>query len=83
MLDKAATLVMPGGTLIYGTCTLNADENEHVVFAFLDKNPDFILEKPDSRTIPETFITDDGFIKSWPHKHHTDGSFAAKLKRKE
>src|SRR6185295_4101479 len=35
MLHAAARLVAPGGRLVYSTCSIDAEENEHVVRAFL------------------------------------------------
>jgi 16S rRNA (cytosine967-C5)-methyltransferase len=41
ILAAAATLVKPGGRLVYGTCSLLAEENEDIVTAFLAAHPDF------------------------------------------
>jgi 16S rRNA (cytosine967-C5)-methyltransferase len=35
LLHSAARLVSPGGRLVYSTCSIDAEENEHVVRAFL------------------------------------------------
>jgi 16S rRNA (cytosine967-C5)-methyltransferase len=35
LLHAAARLVAPGGRLVYSTCSIDAEENEHVVRAFL------------------------------------------------
>jgi 16S rRNA (cytosine967-C5)-methyltransferase len=43
ILDGAATLVRSGGTLLYATCSLLAEENEDVVRAFLERNAQFRL----------------------------------------
>jgi 16S rRNA (cytosine967-C5)-methyltransferase len=40
LLDRAAALVRPGGTLVYCTCSLEPEEGEHAVAALLARNPD-------------------------------------------
>ena len=41
LLDSAASMVRPGGTLVYSTCTLRREENEDVCAAFLERRPEF------------------------------------------
>ena len=43
ILENAANYVKPGGTLVYSTCTINKDENELQVKAFLENNNGFEL----------------------------------------
>ena len=57
-----------GGTLLYSTCTVNPDENEEVVDAFLRKNPSF--EKKEQ-------------ILLLPQENGTDGFFICVMKRSE
>ena len=45
ILCTAAKYVKPGGRLVYSTCTLNPDENEETVQAFLRENSEFYLRK--------------------------------------
>ena len=45
LLDRAAELLRPGGTLLYATCSLEPEENEHQTAAFLQRHPDFSIEK--------------------------------------
>jgi len=45
LLDAAARCVAPGGRLVYSTCSIDPEENEHVVAAFLRKHGEhFTLE---------------------------------------
>lgn len=45
LLQRAANLVAPGGTVIYSTCSSEPEENEHVVDRFLASRPDFTRER--------------------------------------
>jgi len=81
LLRSAATALRPGGVLVYSTCTLAPEENEAVIHGFLAESPDFALcQKPDwpPRTQP---LVEDGFLRCFPHRHHTDGFTAARLER--
>lgn len=81
ILQNQSRYVKPGGTLLYSTCTLLPRENEEVVESFLQKNPDFYLEK---LTLPEAFpenIT--GMLTLLTGEFDTDGFFISRLRRKE
>ncbi|MGK7874558.1 MAG: 16S rRNA (cytosine(967)-C(5))-methyltransferase [Xenococcaceae cyanobacterium] len=81
LLDRAATWVKPGGTLVYATCTLNRLENERVVQAFLDCHPDWQIQLPPPNSPAAVFGKSPGSIKVWPHQHQMDGFFMVKLKK--
>lgn len=78
ILDNCSRYVKSGGVLLYSTCTLLRRENEDVVAAFLADHPQFELEPFD---LPH-FGSQSGMMTFWPHIHHTDGFFIAKLRRK-
>jgi 16S rRNA (cytosine967-C5)-methyltransferase len=80
ILRAAARLVKPGGLLIYSTCTLEPEENESQVEAFLAANPDWRLEPPPAGAVPDSTL-DQGFLRVLPHLHGADGAFAARLRR--
>ncbi|MEO8055179.1 MAG: transcription antitermination factor NusB [Acidobacteriota bacterium] len=46
LLDAALALLAPGGALLYVTCSLEPEENEHVVDAVLAARPDFVRVRP-------------------------------------
>ena len=46
ILENAAASLAPGGTLVYSTCTLNPEENERQIEAFLQRHPEFRVEIP-------------------------------------
>ncbi|MCS0611447.1 RsmB/NOP family class I SAM-dependent RNA methyltransferase [Massilia kyonggiensis] len=83
ILDGAARLVKFGGRLVYATCSLLDEENEGIVRGFLASHPDFELV-PMHKVLAEQRIPLEmgDYLKMLPHKHGTDGFFAAVLERK-
>ncbi len=79
LLEDAAQLVRARGTLVYSTCTIDPQENEFIVETFLQSHPQFELAAIDNSVIAPQFITDSGYVRTWPHTHRMDGSFAAKM----
>ncbi|XP_022735087.1 uncharacterized protein LOC111288454 [Durio zibethinus] len=80
LLDAASILVNPQGVLIYSTCSIDPEENEDRVDAFLVRHPEFRID-PVGRYVPSDFVTKRGFYHSDPVKHSLDGAFAARLVR--
>jgi 16S rRNA (cytosine967-C5)-methyltransferase len=83
ILDGAARLVKFGGRLVYATCSLLDEENDAIVQGFLASHPDFELV-PMHKVLAEQRIPLEmgDYLKMLPHKHGTDGFFAAVLERK-
>ena len=79
MLWEAGRSVRAGGQIIYSTCTIDLDENDRLVEDFTRKNPQFVLVPPSSSVITKEFLSAEGSVKTWPHIHEMDGSFAVKL----
>jgi 16S rRNA (cytosine967-C5)-methyltransferase len=82
MLACAANLVKPGGILVYAVCSCEKEENENVIDTFLEKRTDFSIDKNFKSDRYEQFITQEGFLKTYPHINSMDGFFAARLMRK-
>jgi 16S rRNA (cytosine967-C5)-methyltransferase len=83
ILEAAAALVKPGGRLVYGTCSLLAEENEDIVDQFLAAHPQFTIV-PVSEVLARQGVAIPGcdrYLALRPHLHDTDGFFAAVLQR--
>jgi 16S rRNA (cytosine967-C5)-methyltransferase len=78
ILKNAAGLVRRGGTLIYSTCSVEPDENELVVDRFLAEHTEF--EKLELTASPD-LLDQSGGVRTWPHRHDTDGFFITALRR--
>ena len=74
ILEKGAKLVKPGGRLVYATCSLLPAENEQQIEKFLAANTDFTL-----KNAPENL--GGTYMRLTPHRHGTDGFFAAILEK--
>jgi 16S rRNA (cytosine967-C5)-methyltransferase len=83
ILDSAARLVKFGGRLVYATCSLLEEENDAIAVQFLASHPDFELV-PMNKVLAEQRIPLEmgDYLKMLPHKHNTDGFFAAVFERK-
>nr|WP_314629370.1 RsmB/NOP family class I SAM-dependent RNA methyltransferase [uncultured Noviherbaspirillum sp.] len=84
ILNGAARLVKAGGRLVYATCSILEEENEHIVTQFLAANDAFSLV-PMSVVLEEQRIPLEmgDYLKLMPHRHQTDGFFAAVLERRK
>lgn len=90
ILENAAGMLKPGGTLVYSTCTFSPEENEQVIESFLISHPYFsVADKGDrpglSHGMPEWSKNGSEDLKKtfriWPHKSEGEGHYLAVLKR--
>ncbi len=82
ILGQAAGTVRPGGSLVYSTCTLLAEENEGVVEWFLDEHAGFALVDRDRLpSCVQPLVGSDHFLRCLPHRDGMDGFFAARFER--
>ncbi len=87
ILQSAARLVKSGGRLVYATCSVLPQENESIASAFSLANPDFEpldvgevllgLKVADAASLCHGGDNNQLYLRLWPHRHHTDGFFAA------
>ena len=83
ILAAAARLLKPGGRLVYATCSLLPAENEEIVEAFLATHADFELVPANTVLAEQKIELDTGkYLSLLPHRHGTDGFFAAVMRRK-
>ena len=88
ILEHAAKMVRPGGTLIYCTCTLNSDENRNQVETFLSEHKKFHTV-PIDKYLPEGIYMDEereesvanGMITLLPNKDKCEGFFICRMER--
>jgi 16S rRNA (cytosine967-C5)-methyltransferase len=83
ILASAARLVKPGGRLVYATCSMLEAENEAIVAAFLAAHEAFELVPVGAILAEQKIPLEMGdYLALWPHRHATDGFFAAVLRRR-
>ena len=92
ILEAAAPLVRPGGVLVYATCSLLHQENGAIQLAFSAQHPEFDVIDPVQQLsavgidLPADAVTHtaDGLpgLQLQPHRHNTDGFFAAIWRKK-
>ena len=80
ILGRAARHVRPGGRLVYATCTFRREEDEEVALVFEAAHAGFRRVAPEA---DPSVVTADGFVRTWPQRHDTDGFFAAVLERRK
>ena len=87
ILQSAARLLKPGGRLVYATCSVLPQENEAIAQAFSEANPEFApldagevlsgLKVEGAAGLCSGGESGQRFLRLWPHRHQTDGFFAA------
>jgi 16S rRNA (cytosine967-C5)-methyltransferase len=93
MLDRAVQLLRPGGRMVYCTCSLEPEEGEAQIAAFLRRQPDMRRAPidPAADAIPPEFVTEEGDLRTlpshWPAEESrlagVDGFFAVRLVRRD
>ena len=83
LIHNLATLVNPGGHLVYAVCSTEPEENEAVAESFLKTHPEFTMADPREYLSSKvtSLIDRDGSLKTLPHRHNMDGFFGKVFKR--
>ncbi|MGA9667082.1 MAG: RsmB/NOP family class I SAM-dependent RNA methyltransferase [Gallionella sp.] len=82
ILASASRLLKKTGRLVYATCSILPEENQHIVQAFLAAHPEFILRPAGEVLIQQKIALEAvDYLELRPHLHNTDGFFAAVLER--
>ena len=80
LLKKGASVLRKGGLIVYSTCTIEPEENFEIIKKFLLDFPNFKLINP-GNVFSAELIDENGCVRTLPHLHGLDGSFAAKLEK--
>lgn len=90
LLAKAATLVRPGGLIVYATCSLQREEGEERIAGLLGRTPDLqrVPVAPAELAGLAPLVTAAGEVRTLPGVHLSDqggldGFFIARLRRRE
>jgi len=88
ILAAAGRLLRPGGRLVYATCSLLRAENEDIADAFTQAGRGGFEPVPAAQVLDQARVAgaealdEGGFLRLWPHRHGTDGFFAAVWERR-
>ncbi len=82
ILKNCSAYLKEGGELVYSTCSILKKENEDIIYDFLEKEHDFIIEpiKINKRNAFSNYCEKTGYIKVLPNEN-MDGFFICKLKK--
>jgi len=82
ILNSAARLPKVGGRLVYATCSLLMEENQAIIERFLSQQANYRLIPAHEILLEQKIALDTGdYLQLLPHRHGTDGFFAAVLER--
>ncbi len=82
LLESAASVLRPGGSLVYSTCTVTPEENESVIRGFMATRASWQVAPRESAPAEiQELLDTDGFLRLLPHRNDMDGFFAARLIR--
>ncbi len=83
MLQHAATMVAPGGRLVYATCSSEPEENEGIADAFLVTTPEFtpLHARDASARLPDAVVDARGHLRTRPDRHRLESFFGAVFTR--
>jgi 16S rRNA (cytosine967-C5)-methyltransferase len=80
LLRSAIARTRPGGTVVYSTCTINAEECEDVVDAVVSDGRVDVDERLGDEWPAFRHASRPAFLQTLPHVHGTSGFFVARLR---
>ena len=84
ILESAASVLRPGGSLVYSTCTITTEENDAVIRGFMATRANWkIAPRESAPAVIQPLMDEQGFLRILPHRHDMDGFFAVRLIRGE
>lgn len=85
LLAAAAPLVKSNGRLVYSTCTIDVEENDQVVDAFLASHPEFEKDMSLQERMPAQVAAyvEENKLQLFPQYFGSDGFFMASFRKKE
>jgi len=88
LLERSGDLLVPGGRIVFSTCSTEPEEGEEVITRFRKTRPDFRVAKIGAQPSVagevrnlEALLTSRGFLRTWPHRHCIGGAFVALLQK--
>ncbi|MBD8025823.1 16S rRNA (cytosine(967)-C(5))-methyltransferase RsmB [Ureibacillus sp. Re31] len=83
LLNNAVKVLKKGGRLVYSTCTVNKEENEDTVSAFLAAHPE--MESVQMDNLPKELLnrSQSGMLQVFPQDFGSDGFFVATFRKKQ
>ena len=90
LIRAAFHMLRPGGTLVYSTCSLSIEENEHVIMSLIDRFGENVIMKPppdiETPALPDHIkntlsIDACKSTRVWPHIHDSEGAFIARMSK--
>ena len=81
LIEKAASHLKKGGSLIYSTCSVTVEENEEVIKGFLEGHPEFRLVEPKPKLGVQGLLGLREAQRLYPSVHMCEGFFIARLEK--
>ncbi len=84
LLDNAIRCVKDDGVIVYSTCSIELEENQQLIDAFLHDRPDWMIQDAKEVLPPSLhhLVNTQGAVEILPHLHHLDGAYAVRLVRR-
>lgn len=84
LLESVSPLLKKDGILVYSTCTMDQEENQQVITAFIQKHPEFVYDDTFENRVPvriREFIHH-GELQILPQYFNSDGFYIACLRKR-